>query len=175
MQAELDAAIAGRPAEPPKPPPGEERGRAAAGLAQTLLAAVEEYDCYDLIGATDAFPYVRLTPPEDTDGHCARTSRAGRAMNCCDPPKFARLRASAGAVALGLGRIVALCSLAHPLHTRSTNVFGASISEARTRPHPRWRWAQRSSSTAAIRTREPYRRHVLYVRFSRFRRFFSRS
>ena len=40
------------------------------------------------------------------------------------------------AVAIGLGRIVALYN-AHPLHARFTNIFGASISEATMRPIPR--------------------------------------
>jgi hypothetical protein len=42
------------------------------------------------------------------------------------------------AVVLGLGRIVALYGRAHPLYTRHTNTFGASIPEATMRPNPRW-------------------------------------
>jgi hypothetical protein len=36
---------------------------------------------------------------------------------------------------IGLGLL--LCTNAHPLHTRSTNIFGTSISEATMRPDPR--------------------------------------
>jgi hypothetical protein len=41
-------------------------------------------------------------------------------------------------VGVGLGRIVALHHPpTHPLHTRITNIFGASVSEAKMRPNPR--------------------------------------
>jgi hypothetical protein len=40
---------------------------------------------------------------------------------------------------VGLGRIVACCTTAHPLCTGSTNMFGASFSETAMRPNPRRR------------------------------------
>jgi hypothetical protein len=50
------------------------------------------------------------------------------------------------AVPLGIGRILSLRATAHPLHTRSNNIFGTSISEATMRPNPRSRCTSRAAS-----------------------------
>ena len=39
---------------------------------------------------------------------------------------------------LGLAVALSLCTTAHPLHSRCTNIFGASLSEMVMRPNPRY-------------------------------------
>ena len=45
---------------------------------------------------------------------------------------------------------MSLCTTAHPLHTRFTNISGASVSETTVRPNPR-------SETVAVAELELYR------------------
>jgi hypothetical protein len=78
----------------------------------------------------------------------------------CDPPRAAartagrgrrasRPRRAQGSVALSL------CTAAHPCYTGFTNMFGASISEAKVRPNPRRAWPRTSRPAASPRARPP--------------------
>jgi hypothetical protein len=65
----------------------------------------------------------------------ARETRRRAGAAACRPrsPRSSRRRCRPGSVALFL------CTTAHPLHTRSTEIFGPSASGATAGPDPRWR------------------------------------
>jgi hypothetical protein len=82
----------------------------------------------------------------------------------------ARRRRARGAFRAGFGRILAYCTIFHPLYTRIANIFGTSISEATMRPDPR-RGARSASGGAwrglgSVTLSRCTTAHPLYTRFA---------
>jgi hypothetical protein len=79
---------------------------------------------FSLQCAEDARVGLMLTSPSFVSAEGARSPSAASSTSA---------RSRQGSVALSL------CTAAHPRHTRFTNIFGASVSEATVRPGPRSR------------------------------------